>query len=33
MTLALGVYLRANVQKNKVIACFADMGQMEKIIL
>lgn len=32
MTLALGVYLRANVP-NKVIACFAETGQTEKIIL
>jgi clathrin heavy chain len=32
MTLALSVYLRANVP-NKVIACFAETGQTEKIIL
>jgi clathrin heavy chain len=32
MTLALGVYLRANVP-NKVIVCFAETGQMEKIVL
>jgi clathrin heavy chain len=32
MTLALGVYLRANVP-NKVIACFAETGQTEKIVL
>ena len=32
MTLTLGVYLRANIP-NKVIACFAEMGQMEKIVL
>ena len=31
-TLALSVYLRANVP-NKVVACFADLGQTEKIIL
>jgi clathrin heavy chain len=32
MTLALSVYLRANVP-NKVIACFAETGQTEKIVL
>jgi len=32
MTLALGVYLRANIP-NKVVACFAKTGQMEKIVL
>src|ERR1700691_326350 len=32
MTLALGVYLRANIQ-NKVIACFSKTGQPEKIVL
>lgn len=32
MTLALSVYLRANVP-NKVIACFAETGQTDKIIL
>ena len=32
MTLALGVYLRANVL-NKVIVCFAETGQTEKIVL
>lgn len=32
MTLALGVYLRANVP-NKVIACFAETGQTDKIVL
>jgi clathrin heavy chain len=32
MTLALSVYLRANVP-NKVIACFAELGQTEKIVL
>ncbi|KAG7093825.1 hypothetical protein E1B28_007464 [Marasmius oreades] len=32
MTLALSVYLRANIP-NKVIACFAETGQTEKIIL
>jgi clathrin heavy chain len=32
MTLALSVYLRANVP-NKVIACFAETGQIDKIIL
>ncbi|EPQ56784.1 hypothetical protein GLOTRDRAFT_21533, partial [Gloeophyllum trabeum ATCC 11539] len=32
MTLALSVYLRANVP-NKVIACFAETGQVDKIIL
>ncbi|GBE77217.1 hypothetical protein SCP_0100890 [Sparassis crispa] len=32
MTLALSVYLRANVP-NKVIVCFAEMGQMDKIVL
>ena len=32
MTLALGVYLRANIP-NKVIACFAETGQLEKIVL
>ncbi|TFK74892.1 clathrin heavy chain [Pluteus cervinus] len=32
MTLALSVYLRANIP-NKVIACFAETGQTEKILL
>ena len=32
MTLALSVYLRANVP-NKVIACFAETGQFDKIVL
>ncbi|EGN91992.1 hypothetical protein SERLA73DRAFT_99912 [Serpula lacrymans var. lacrymans S7.3] len=32
LTLALSVYLRANVP-NKVIACFAETGQTEKIVL
>lgn len=32
MTLALSVYLRANVP-NKVVACFAETGQTEKIVL
>jgi clathrin heavy chain len=32
MTLALGVYLRANIP-NKVVACFAETGQTEKIVL
>ncbi|KAJ7061039.1 armadillo-type protein [Mycena amicta] len=32
MTLALSVYLRANVS-NKVIACFAETGQTNKIVL
>ena len=32
MTLALRVYLRANIP-NKVIACFAKTGQLEKIVL
>jgi clathrin heavy chain len=32
MTLALSVYLRANVP-NKDIACFAETGQTEKIVL
>lgn len=32
MTLALSVYLRANVP-NKVVACFAETGQIEKIAL
>lgn len=32
MTLALSVYLRANVH-NKVIACFAETGQIDKILL
>src|SRR6266404_400233 len=32
MTLVLSVYLRANVP-NKIVACFAEAGQMEKIIL
>jgi clathrin heavy chain len=32
MTLALTVYLWANVP-NKVIACFAEAGQTEKIVL
>jgi clathrin heavy chain len=32
MTLALGVYLRVNIP-NKVIACFAETGQTEKIVL
>jgi clathrin heavy chain len=31
MTLALSVYLRANVP-NKVIACFTETGQTEKIV-
>jgi clathrin heavy chain len=32
MTLALSVYLRANVP-HKVIACFAETGQFDKIVL
>ena len=32
LTLALSVYLRANVP-NKVIACFAETGQTDKILL
>ncbi|KAF8327169.1 clathrin heavy chain 1 [Cantharellus anzutake] len=32
MTLALSVYLRANVP-NKVVACFAETGQYDKILL
>lgn len=32
MSLALSVYLRANVP-NKVIACFAETGQTDKIVL
>lgn len=32
MTLALSVYLRANVP-NKVTACFAETGQTDKIVL
>ena len=32
MTLALSVYLRANVP-NKVVACFAETGQVDKILL
>lgn len=32
MTLALSVYLRANVP-NKVIACFGETGQIDKIVL
>jgi len=32
MTLALSVYLRANVP-NKVVACFAETGQIDKIAL
>ena len=32
MTLALSVYLRANAP-NKVIACFAELGQYDKIVL
>ena len=32
MTLALSVYLRANVP-NKVVACFAETGQIDKIVL
>ncbi|EJD47981.1 clathrin heavy chain [Auricularia subglabra TFB-10046 SS5] len=32
MTLALSVYLRANVP-NKVVACFAETGQTDKILL
>lgn len=32
LTLALSVYLRANVP-NKVIACFAETGQFDKILL
>lgn len=31
-TLALSVYLRANVP-NKVIQCFAETGQVQKIVL
>lgn len=31
-TLALSVYLRANVP-NKVIQCFAETGQFQKIVL
>ena len=32
MSLALSVYLRANVP-NKVVACFAELGQFDKIVL
>ena len=32
LTLALSVYLRANVP-NKVVTCFAETGQMDKIVL
>jgi hypothetical protein len=32
MTLALSVYLRANVP-NKVVACFDETGQTDKIVL
>lgn len=32
MSLALSVYLRANVP-NKVVACFAELGQTDKILL
>ena len=32
LTLALSVYLRANVP-NKVVACFAETGQTDKIVL
>jgi clathrin heavy chain len=32
MTLTLSVYLRANVP-NKVVACFAETGQTDKIVL
>jgi clathrin heavy chain len=32
MTLALSVYLRANVPK-KVVACFGETGQTDKIVL
>ena len=32
MTLALSIYLRANVP-NRVVACFAETGQIEKIVL
>ena len=32
LTLALSVYLRANIP-NKVIACFAETGQTDKIVL
>lgn len=32
MTLALSVYLRANTP-NKVVACFAELGQYDKILL
>jgi clathrin heavy chain len=32
MTLALSIYLRANVP-NKVVACFAETGQTDKIVL
>lgn len=34
MTLALSVYLGANIPNNlKVVACFADTGQTDKIVL
>ena len=32
MNLALSIYLRANVP-NKVVACFAELGQFDKIVL
>jgi len=32
MALALGIYLRANIP-NKVVACSAETGQTEKIVL
>jgi len=32
MQLALSVYLRANIP-NKVVACFAELGQFDKIVL
>jgi len=32
MALALSVYLRTGVP-NKVVACFADNGQLKKIVL
>ena len=32
MSLALSVYLRANIP-NKVVACFAELGQFDKIVL
>ena len=32
MTLALSIYLRTNI-RNNVVACFAETGQIDKIVL